>query len=108
MARARRSERPDASLIVSESKSGIFAAAAQILSVSRSTRDLTVALKNPIQEYAAYIAALVFLEDRRPAEQKQRRLLPRNATDPWPEQCRRTDARGSAVGRVGTSWYPGH
>lgn len=63
MARARRSERPDASLIASQSKSGIFAAAAQILSVFRSTRDLTVALKNPIQDYAAYIASLVFLED---------------------------------------------
>lgn len=41
----------------------MFAAAAKVLDVFQHTRDLVMALQNPIQDYTAYIAALVFLQD---------------------------------------------
>ena len=49
--------------IASKSRISILAAAEQILAVFRSTQEIILAPKNPVQDYAAYIAALVFLED---------------------------------------------
>jgi hypothetical protein len=46
-----------------ESRSRMLAAAAQVLAVFRLTEDIMAVVKNPIQDYAAYIAAVVFLED---------------------------------------------
>lgn len=46
-----------------ESRSRMLAAAAQVLAVFRLTEDIMAVVKNPIQDYSAYIAAVVFLED---------------------------------------------
>ena len=63
MSRARRRDTPDAALAAGQSKRGVLAAAAEIVSVFCSAGDLTAAPKNPIQDFAAYIAALAFLEN---------------------------------------------
>ncbi|RSM21058.1 hypothetical protein CDV31_000106 [Fusarium ambrosium] len=54
---------PEAELLARESHNRMFAAAVKVLDVFQHTRDLVMALKNPIQDYTAYIAALVFLQD---------------------------------------------
>ncbi|KAJ4236983.1 hypothetical protein NW759_000107 [Fusarium solani] len=54
---------PEAELLTRESHNRMFAAAAKVLDVFQHTRDLVMALQNPIQDYTAYIAALVFLQD---------------------------------------------
>ncbi|KAK4172607.1 putative binuclear zinc transcription factor [Triangularia setosa] len=55
----------EAGFIKAQGRSKLLAAAAQVIAIIRSIKeeDLTEALKNPIQSYAAYIASLVFLED---------------------------------------------
>lgn len=60
---ARGHEGPDAEFHTRQSRSRMFAAAAQTLAVFRLTEHLVVTLRNPIQDYAAHLAALVFLED---------------------------------------------
>lgn len=54
---------PEAELLARESHNRMFAAAVKVLDVFQHTRDLVMALQNPIQDYTAYIAALVFLQD---------------------------------------------
>ncbi|RSL64929.1 hypothetical protein CEP54_004468 [Fusarium duplospermum] len=54
---------PEAEILVRESHNRMFAAAVKVLDVFQQTRDLVMALKNPIQDYTAYIAALVFMQD---------------------------------------------
>ncbi|KAI9150495.1 C6 finger domain transcription factor dbaA [Paramyrothecium foliicola] len=61
--RARDHEGLDAEFIKIQGRSRVLAAASQILAVFRLASDVAEALRNPIQVYAAYIAALVFLED---------------------------------------------
>lgn len=56
-------EGPDVEFRTRQSRSRMLAAAAQILAIFRLTEHLVVTLRNPIQDYAAHLAALVFLED---------------------------------------------
>jgi hypothetical protein len=60
---ARDHEGTDAEFTRVQGRSRMLAAAAQILAVVHLAKDLAEALKNPILDYAAYLAALVFLED---------------------------------------------
>ncbi|KAL5611318.1 hypothetical protein FOBRF1_007435 [Fusarium oxysporum] len=53
----------EAERVVNESYGRMFVAAMNVLDVFQQTQDLVMALKNPIQDYTAYIATLVFLED---------------------------------------------
>lgn len=51
-----------------QSQGRMRAAAAETLAVFRLAERLLAGVRNPIQDYAAYVAALVFLEDLAPVE----------------------------------------
>lgn len=53
----------DAEYMRRQSQSRMLAAAGHVLATLRLSQDLVIATRNPIQDYAAYIAALMFMED---------------------------------------------
>lgn len=56
-------EGPDAEFMRRQSQCRMLAAAGHVLATLRLSQDLVNATRNPIQDYAAYIAALMFMED---------------------------------------------
>lgn len=53
----------DSDFMRRQSQSRMLAAAGHVLATLRLSQDLVIATRNPIRDYAAYIAALMFMED---------------------------------------------
>ncbi|KAJ3544625.1 hypothetical protein NM208_g2950 [Fusarium decemcellulare] len=60
---ARCRDGPEAILSSGQSQIRMVSSAENVLDIFSQTKDLVMALRNPIQDYAAYIAALAFIED---------------------------------------------